>query len=83
MQRAFKTKLKLNNKQKTLMAQHAGYSRWIWNWALRMWNEAYKEELKLSTNKLKKFYTNHVKPDYPGASQFGKSIAQTNENTRD
>ncbi|NES82304.1 MAG: helix-turn-helix domain-containing protein, partial [Moorea sp. SIO2B7] len=26
MQRAFKTKLKLNNKQKTLMAQHAGYS---------------------------------------------------------
>jgi hypothetical protein len=25
--RAFKTKLKLNNKQKTLMAQHAGYSR--------------------------------------------------------
>ncbi|NEO81917.1 helix-turn-helix domain-containing protein, partial [Moorena sp. SIO4G3] len=31
MQRAFKTKLKLNNKQKTLMAQHAGYSRWVWN----------------------------------------------------
>ena len=40
MQRAFKTKLKLNNKQKTLMAQHAGYSRWVWNWALAMWNEA-------------------------------------------
>ncbi|NEP24388.1 MAG: IS200/IS605 family element transposase accessory protein TnpB [Moorea sp. SIO1F2] len=64
MLRAFKTKLKLNNKQKTLMAQHAGYSRWIWNWALGMWNEAYKEGLKLSTNKLKKFYTNHVKPNY-------------------
>ncbi|MEA5544497.1 helix-turn-helix domain-containing protein, partial [Limnoraphis robusta CCNP1324] len=26
MQRAFKTQLKLNNRQKTLMAKHAGYS---------------------------------------------------------
>ncbi|MEA5544352.1 MAG: helix-turn-helix domain-containing protein, partial [Limnoraphis robusta] len=34
MQRAFKTQLKLNNRQKTLMAKHAGYSRWVWNWAL-------------------------------------------------
>ncbi|MEA5545142.1 helix-turn-helix domain-containing protein, partial [Limnoraphis robusta CCNP1324] len=25
MQRAFKTQLKLNNRQKTLMAKHAGY----------------------------------------------------------
>ncbi|MEA5522254.1 helix-turn-helix domain-containing protein, partial [Limnoraphis robusta] len=53
MQRAFKTKLKLNNKQKTLMATHAGYSRWVWNWALNLWNEAYKQGLKPSTNKLK------------------------------
>ncbi|MEA5539800.1 helix-turn-helix domain-containing protein [Limnoraphis robusta Tam1] len=22
------------------MAKHAGYSRWVWNWALAMWNEA-------------------------------------------
>ncbi|MEA5496952.1 RNA-guided endonuclease TnpB family protein [Limnoraphis robusta Tam1] len=65
MQRALKTKLKLNNRQKTLMATHAGYSRWVWNWGLAMWNEAYKEGLKPSANKLKKFYTNHVKPYYP------------------
>ncbi|NEQ11543.1 MAG: IS200/IS605 family element transposase accessory protein TnpB [Moorea sp. SIO4E2] len=76
MQRAFKTKLKLNNKQKTLMAQHAGYSRWIWNWALRMWNSAYKEGLKLSTNKLKKFYTNHIKPDYPWQSTLSSRVYQ-------
>ena len=56
MQRAFKTKLKLNNKQKTLMAQHAGYSRWVWNWALNLWKEAALAGLKPSANKLKKFY---------------------------
>ncbi|NEO92819.1 MAG: IS200/IS605 family element transposase accessory protein TnpB [Moorea sp. SIO3G5] len=64
MQRAFKTRLKLNNHQQSIMAQHAGYARWVWNWALRMWDEAYKEGLKPSANKLKKFYTNHVKPNY-------------------
>ena len=46
MQRALKTQLKLNNKQKTLMAQHAGYSRWVWNWALNLWNQAYEAGLK-------------------------------------
>jgi putative transposase len=65
MQRAFKTKLKLNNKQKTLMAQHAGYSRWIWNWALNLWSQAYDADLKPSANPLKKFYTHHIKPLYP------------------
>ncbi|MFZ1025933.1 MAG: helix-turn-helix domain-containing protein, partial [Limnoraphis robusta] len=29
MQRAFQTQLKLNNRQRTLMATHAGYSRWV------------------------------------------------------
>ncbi|WAN69923.1 helix-turn-helix domain-containing protein [Moorena producens JHB] len=28
MYKALKTTLKLNNQQKTLMAQHAGYCRW-------------------------------------------------------
>ncbi len=76
MQRAFKTKLKLNNKQKTLMAQHAGYSRWIWNWALNLWNEAYKAGLKPTANKLKKFYTNHVKPHYPWMKALSSRVYQ-------
>lgn len=75
-QRAIKTKLKLNNRQKTLMATHAGYSRWIWNWGLAMWNEAYKEGLKPSSNKLKKFYTNHVKPNYPWQSTLSSKVYQ-------
>ncbi|NEP30060.1 RNA-guided endonuclease TnpB family protein [Moorena sp. SIO3B2] len=76
MQRGFKTQLKLNNRQKTLMAQHAGYSRWLWNWALNMWNESYKAGLKPSANKLKKFYTNHVKPQYPWQSTLSSRVYQ-------
>ncbi|NEO46097.1 helix-turn-helix domain-containing protein [Moorena bouillonii] len=34
MYKALKTKVKLNNQHKTLMAQHAGYSRWVYNWGL-------------------------------------------------
>ncbi|EAW37845.1 transposase OrfB [Lyngbya sp. PCC 8106] len=94
MQRAFKTKLKLNNKQKTLMvrkaptgkhsnlirvnlsAQHAGYSRWVWNWALNLWRQAYDAGLKPSVNKLKKFYTNHVKPYYPWMKTLSSRVYQ-------
>ncbi|WP_287276625.1 MULTISPECIES: helix-turn-helix domain-containing protein [unclassified Okeania] len=31
--KSIRTKLKLNNQQKTLFAQHAGYSRW---WYVRL-----------------------------------------------
>ncbi|AOY80703.1 RNA-guided endonuclease TnpB family protein [Moorena producens JHB] len=76
MRRAYQTRLKLNNRQKTLMARHAGYYRWVWNWALNMWNEAYKAELKPSANKLKKFYTHHVKPQYPWQSTLSSRVYQ-------
>ena len=39
------------------MARHAGYSRWIWNWGLRMWTETYQAGLKPTASKLRKFYT--------------------------
>lgn len=72
----FTTKLKLNNKQRTLMAQHAGYRRWLWNRALNWWNSAYKEGLKPTANKLRKFYTNHVKPNYPWQKQLSSRVYQ-------
>jgi putative transposase len=72
----FKTKLKLNNQQKTLMAQHAGYSRWVFNWGLKAWNETSKEGLKPTGNKLKKFYTNYVKPDYPWQAKLSSRVYQ-------
>jgi len=62
MYKAFKTKLKLNNHQATLMAKHAGFGRWVYNWGLRLWNEGYKQGLKPGANALKKLFTNHVKP---------------------
>ena len=76
MHAALKTKIKLNNKQKTLMAQHAGYARWVWNWALNLWNEADVEGLKLTAAKLKKFYTNHVKPQYPWMKTLSSRVYQ-------
>ncbi|MBV9386436.1 MAG: transposase [Chroococcidiopsidaceae cyanobacterium CP_BM_ER_R8_30] len=72
----FTTKLKLNNQQCTAMAQHAGYRRWLWNRALLWWSTAYKEGLKPTANKLKKFYTNHVKPRYPWQSQLSSRVYQ-------
>ncbi|MCL1472994.1 transposase [Argonema antarcticum] len=39
MLRSFKTKLKLDRRQATVMARHAGYSRSIYNWTLRLWGE--------------------------------------------
>ena len=73
---AYKTKLKLNNQQKTLMRQCAGYSRWLWNWALDFKQKAYTEAIKLSKSQLRKYYTNYVKPNYPWQSQLSSKIYQ-------
>ncbi len=61
---AYKTKLKLNNQQKTLMRRCAGYNRWLWNWGLDLKQKAYSEGIKLNKSQLRKFYTFHVKPLY-------------------
>jgi len=36
---SFKTELKLNNKQESLMAQHAGCARFAWNWGVALTKE--------------------------------------------
>lgn len=76
MYKAIKTRLKLNDRQATLMAKHAGYARWVYNWALRLWSEAYKEGLKPSANKLKKLFTNHVKPQYQWMNELSSRVYQ-------
>ena len=58
------TKLKLSNKQKSLMDQHAGYGRWCDNWGLSFWNAAYRDGCKPNTRKLKEVFTNNTKPLY-------------------
>ncbi|WP_424100339.1 RNA-guided endonuclease InsQ/TnpB family protein [Moorena producens] len=76
MHKAIKTKLKLNNQQKTLMAKHAGYSRWVYNWGLALWQQAYSEGLKPSASKLRKLFTNHVKPQYPWMNELSSKVYQ-------
>ncbi len=70
------TKLKLNNRQKTLMAGHAGFSRWVYNWGLAMWKDAYNQGLKPNTKTLKRLFTNHVKPEYPWMSELSSKVYQ-------
>jgi putative transposase len=41
-----------------------------------MWNEAYKQGLKPSANKLKKLYTNHIKPQYSWQSTLSYRVYQ-------
>ncbi|MGH8002688.1 MAG: RNA-guided endonuclease InsQ/TnpB family protein [Brasilonema sp.] len=74
--KAFRTRLKLNNQQRTVMAQHAGYSRWVYNWGLKLWEQAYKDGLKPSVGMLKKFFTNHVKPQYQWMSELSSKVYQ-------
>jgi putative transposase len=74
--RAFRTKLKLNNHQATLMAKHAGFARWVYNWGLRLWSAGYKEGLKPGVNTLKKLFTNHVKPLFPWMSTLSSRVYQ-------
>ncbi len=73
---AYKTKLKLNNQQKTLMGQCGGYSRWVWNWALDFKQKAYGEDIKLNKSQLRKYYTNYVKPNYSWQSDLSSKIYQ-------
>ncbi|NEQ71718.1 MAG: IS200/IS605 family element transposase accessory protein TnpB [Okeania sp. SIO2C9] len=74
--KSIRTKLKLNNKQKTLMAQHAGYSRWCYNWGLSLWNAAYKNGYKPNIPKLRETFTNHTKPLYPWMKNLSSKVYQ-------
>jgi putative transposase len=47
--KSFKTELKLNNHQKTMMAKHAGVARHAYNWGLQIWIETYQKGEKHPT----------------------------------
>jgi putative transposase len=74
--KAFRTKLKLNDRQATLMAKHAGYARFVFNWGLHLWRSAYEEGLKPNINSIKKVFTNYVKPQYPWMSELSSRVYQ-------
>ncbi|MGB3514755.1 MAG: transposase [Microcoleaceae cyanobacterium] len=76
MHKSIRKKLKLNNKQKTLFAQHAGYSRWCYNWGLSLWNAAYKDGYKPNGRRLREVFTNHTKPLYPWMKNLSSKVYQ-------
>ncbi len=68
---SIKTKLKLTTTQKTAMAKHAGIARFTYNWGLATWQDLYKDGLKPNKYLLKKFFNNHVKPEYAWIKEKG------------
>jgi putative transposase len=68
---SIKTKLKLNKSQKQLMAKHAGISRFTYNWGLAAWKDLYESGLKPNKYILKKFFNNHVKPEFTWIKEKG------------
>lgn len=68
---SIKTKLKLSNSQKTIMSKHAGIARFTYNWGDRTWNSLVKDGLKPNKYILKKFFNNHVKPEFDWIKEKG------------
>ncbi|MBR8828469.1 MAG: transposase [Gomphosphaeria aponina SAG 52.96 = DSM 107014] len=64
---AIKIEIKLNNKERTKLAQHAGYSRFVYNYALGLYNQIDHKEYKFNTSKkidtIKKLFTNYTKKE--------------------
>lgn len=80
----FKTELKLNNKQRTLLAKHAGIARHAWNWGLGLTkaildnNQANPhDKIKFPTAiDLHKWLVTLVKPRYPWYYEVSKCAPQ-------
>ncbi|MCV3212020.1 transposase [Plectonema radiosum NIES-515] len=53
------------------MSKHAGIARFTYNWGLATWNELYSYGLKPNKYILKKFFNNHVKPEFTWIKETG------------
>ncbi len=74
---SIKTKLKLNNKQKTILAKHAGVARHAYNWGLGTCISEYQETKKRpSAITLHKRLVAEVKPINPWYYQVSKCAPQ-------
>ncbi len=80
----FKTKLKLNNNQRTQIAKHAGVARHAWNWGLGLTRQILdnnrenpEAQIKFpSAIDLHKWLVAIVKPDYPWYYESSKCAPQ-------
>lgn len=77
---SIKRRLKLNNKEKTLMAKHAGYSRFVYNYALSLFWSSLDCEASDSKRllEIKKCLTNYTKkkPEYSWMNKLSSRVYQ-------
>ncbi|NEQ37901.1 MAG: IS200/IS605 family element transposase accessory protein TnpB, partial [Okeania sp. SIO3I5] len=74
---SIKTKLKVNNKQKTILAKHAGVARHAYNWGLATCISEYKEtKQRLSAITLHKRLVAEVKSENPWYYEVSKCAPQ-------
>lgn len=79
---SIKLELKLNNKERTKLAQLAGYSRFVYNMALSLYNGLQQYEIKGSCSKkldvIKKFFTSDIKkqPEYAWCNELSSRVYQ-------
>lgn len=79
---AIKVELKLNNREKTKMNKHLGFSRFCFNFALSLYNQLDHKEYKGASSKkidlIKKVFTNHLKtlPEYFWTKQLSSRVYQ-------
>ena len=77
-----KVELKLNKKEKNLMNQHIGFSRFVYNYGLSIYNEINHQEYKGGTSKkldlIKKLFTNVTKknPEFAWTKQMSSRVYQ-------
>ncbi|CBN57636.1 MULTISPECIES: RNA-guided endonuclease InsQ/TnpB family protein [Kamptonema] len=75
---AIKLELKLNNKERTLMARHSGYARFCYNYALNLYQEV--KSLPGGSSKkvaaIERIFTNHVKkmPEYQWTNTLSSRV---------
>lgn len=73
---AIKVELKLNNREKTLMNKHLGFSRFCYNYALSIYSQLDHEEYPGGSSKkidlIKKIFNNLTKknPDFAWANEM-------------
>lgn len=79
---SIKVELKLNNREKTKMNKHLGFSRFCFNFALSLYNQLDHKEYKGSSSKkidlIKKVFTNHLKTlaQYSWTKQLSSRVYQ-------
>ncbi len=81
---SFKTELNLNNKQKSLMAQHSGCARFAWNWGVALTKNILEHNQNHPNNQLKfptaihlhKRFVAEVKSQYDWLYESSKCATQ-------